>query len=194
MRESLKLLQPSEELAALIGDQPMSPAQAVEELWGYIRENGLQDAGNPRRIKADANLGRIFGGKDQVTVLELARLIGKHLSAGSEGEAIPDEELWEGVRGKGAGVGVRDAGMLAGDVRRGTETEIPGTMSGESPGQAGSGRKIPAGIIKLVEEKIPGASECLRSRGDIPELIPVSSVSPASWETVKKEVGRWEDF
>ena len=53
----MKLLQPSEELAALIGDQPVSPAQAVEELWGYIRENGLQDAENREGSKPTQTWG-----------------------------------------------------------------------------------------------------------------------------------------
>ncbi len=74
----MKRLQPSEELAAIIGHEPMLQAQVVEGYWSYIRENGLQDARNPRRIKADENLGRIFGGQDQVTLFELTRLINGH--------------------------------------------------------------------------------------------------------------------
>ncbi len=89
----MALLQPSEELAAVVGDEPVSRAQVVEELWGYIRENGLQDARNPRRIKADENLGRIFGGQDQMTLLELTRGVNRHLFACSEGQGVTDEEL-----------------------------------------------------------------------------------------------------
>ena len=51
-------------------------------MWGYIRENDLQDARNPRRIKADDNLWGIFGGREQVTLFELTRLVNQHLSVG----------------------------------------------------------------------------------------------------------------
>ena len=148
----MKRLHPSEELAALIGHEPMSPAQVIEELWGYIRENGLQDTKNPRRIKADENLGRIFGGKDQVTVLELARLIGKHLSAGSEGEAIPDEELGRKFEEKvlasayetlGCSPGISDEDLKQ-TFRELCQENRPDRLAGE---------EVPAAIIKLVEEK-----------------------------------------
>lgn len=89
----MALLQPSEELAAMIGDVPLYPAQVVEELWGYVRENGLQDTKNPRRIKVDENLGKIFGRKDQVTLFELTRMVTKHLFVCSEGSLVTDKEL-----------------------------------------------------------------------------------------------------
>ena len=84
----MAILQPSEELAAIIGDEPVSQAQVVEELWGYIRENDLQDARNPRRIKADDHLRGIFGGQDQVSLFEFTRLVNRHLFVGAEGEAV----------------------------------------------------------------------------------------------------------
>ena len=164
----MKRLQPSEELAALIGNEPRSPAQAVEELWGYIRENGLQDAKNPRRIKADENLGRIFGGQDQVTLLELARLIGKHLSAGSEGEAATDEELWRELEEKELASAYETLGCspemsdeeLKREFRELCQEFHPDRLAGE---------EIPAGIVKLAEERfqeIQGAYEVVvTSRG-----------------------------
>jgi DNA topoisomerase-3 len=39
----------------------------------------LQDPNNKRAINADAKLKPVFG-KDQITMFELAGLIGKHLS------------------------------------------------------------------------------------------------------------------
>ena len=53
----MERLQPSEELAAIVGDEPMYRAQVVEKVWGYIRENGLQDPRNPRRIKPTKTSG-----------------------------------------------------------------------------------------------------------------------------------------
>ena len=51
----------------------------MKQLWTYIKENGLQDTVNKRAINADARLLPIFG-KPQVTMFELAGLVGKHLS------------------------------------------------------------------------------------------------------------------
>ena len=176
----MKRLQPSEELAALIGDELMTPAQAVEELWGYIRENGLQDARDPRRINADDGLRSLLGGKDQVTLLELARLVHIHLSASPEGEAATDEELGREFEEQ---VLASSYETLACSPEMSDE-ELKmkyRELSREYHPDRLAGEEIPAGIVKLAEERFPGDSERLRGRGDIPELIPVSSVSPASW-------------
>ena len=148
----MKLLQPSEELAGIVGHEPMPPAQVVEELWGYIRENGLQDPRNPRRIKVDENLGRIFGGKDQVTVLELARLIGKHLSAGSEGEAIPDEELGRKLEERVLASAYETLGCLPEISDEELKQKFRELCQENRPDRL-TGEEVPAGIIKLVEEK-----------------------------------------
>ena len=52
----------------------------IKKLWDYIKANGLQDATNKRAINADALLLPVFG-KPQVTMFELAGIVGKHLSA-----------------------------------------------------------------------------------------------------------------
>ena len=52
--------------------------EVVSKMWTYIKKHGLQDAANKRNINADAKLKEIFG-KAQVTMFELAGLIGKHL-------------------------------------------------------------------------------------------------------------------
>ena len=51
----------------------------IKKLWDYIKANGLQDATNKRAINADALLLPLFG-KPQVTMFEIAGLVGKHLS------------------------------------------------------------------------------------------------------------------
>jgi DNA topoisomerase-3 len=71
---------PSAELAAVIGTDLVARTAVVKKLWDYIKANGLQDAKNKRAINADAKLKPIFG-KKQITMFELAGLIGKHLSA-----------------------------------------------------------------------------------------------------------------
>jgi DNA topoisomerase-3 len=71
---------PSAELAAVIGVEPVARTQVIKKLWDYIKANGLQDATNKRAINADAKLLPVFG-KPQVTMFELAGIVGKHLTA-----------------------------------------------------------------------------------------------------------------
>lgn len=75
----MKALTPSAELAAVIGSAPLARTEVVKQLWVYIKANNLQDAKNKRNVNADAKLKPVFG-KDQVTMFEIAGLIGKHLS------------------------------------------------------------------------------------------------------------------
>ncbi len=72
-------LKPSAELAAVIGPDNVARTEVVKKLWDYIKANGLQDAKDKRSINADAKLKPVFG-KDQVTMFELAGIVGKHLS------------------------------------------------------------------------------------------------------------------
>lgn len=71
--------QPSAALAAVIGDGAVSRPEVVKKLWDYIKANGLQDAKDKRRVNADAKLLPVFG-KDQVTMFEIAGIVGQHLS------------------------------------------------------------------------------------------------------------------
>jgi DNA topoisomerase III len=70
--------QPSAALAAVIGAEPVARTEVIKKLWDYIKANGLQDAANKRAINADAKLLPVFG-KPQVTMFELAGIVGKHL-------------------------------------------------------------------------------------------------------------------
>jgi chromatin remodeling complex protein RSC6 len=74
----MKALTPSAELAAVVGAAPLPRTEVVSKLWVYIKKHGLQDSVNKRNINADDKLKVIFG-KAQVTMFELAGLIGKHL-------------------------------------------------------------------------------------------------------------------
>jgi len=71
--------QPSAALAAVIGEGAVSRPEVVKKLWDYIKANGLQDAGDKRRVNADAKLAAVFG-KPQVTMFEIAGLLGAHLN------------------------------------------------------------------------------------------------------------------
>ncbi|MDP3761235.1 MAG: DNA topoisomerase III [Ramlibacter sp.] len=73
-------LKPSAELAAVIGAEPVARTEVIKKLWDYIKANGLQDATNKRAINADAKLLPVFG-RPQVTMFELAGIVGNHLSS-----------------------------------------------------------------------------------------------------------------
>ncbi|MBK6570364.1 DNA topoisomerase III [Candidatus Aalborgicola defluviihabitans] len=70
---------PSAALAAVIGTDPVARTEVIKKIWDYIKANGLQDATNKRAINADAKLLPVFG-KPQITMFELAGIVGKHLS------------------------------------------------------------------------------------------------------------------
>jgi upstream activation factor subunit UAF30 len=74
----MKALTPSAALAAVVGAAPLPRTEVVSKLWAYIKKNGLQDKVNKRMVNADAKLKEVFG-KAQVSMFELAGLIGKHL-------------------------------------------------------------------------------------------------------------------
>ena len=76
----MKPLKVSEDLAAVVGSGPMPRSEVVKKLWVYIKKNGLQDAENKRNINADAALKKVFGGKAMVNMLEMTKLVSKHLS------------------------------------------------------------------------------------------------------------------
>jgi chromatin remodeling complex protein RSC6 len=74
----MKALTPSAALGAVVGSAPLPRTEIVSKLWTYIKKNGLQDKVNKRMINADAKLKDIFG-KAQVSMFEMAGLIGKHV-------------------------------------------------------------------------------------------------------------------
>ena len=69
---------PSPALAAVIGAEPIARTQVIKKLWDYIKANGLQDSQNKRAINADAKLLPVFG-KAQISMFELAGIVGQHL-------------------------------------------------------------------------------------------------------------------
>lgn len=74
----MKPLSLSPALAAVVGDKPLPRTEIVSKLWVYIKSKGLQDKINKRMINADEKLRAIFG-KAQVSMFEMAGLIGKHV-------------------------------------------------------------------------------------------------------------------
>jgi upstream activation factor subunit UAF30 len=75
----MKPMMPSSTLAAVIGNSPMPRTEVTSKLWGYIKKNNLQDKTNRRMINADDKLRDVFGGKRQVSMFEMTKLVSKHL-------------------------------------------------------------------------------------------------------------------
>jgi chromatin remodeling complex protein RSC6 len=75
----MKPMNPSATLAAVVGNSPMPRTEVTSKLWGYIKRNNLQDKTNRRMINADDKLREVFGGKRQVSMFEMTKLVSKHL-------------------------------------------------------------------------------------------------------------------
>ena len=75
----MKPVQPSDTLAAVVGSKPIPRTEVTKRLWAYIKKNKLQDPKNKRMIKADDTLKAVFGGKAQVNMFEMTKLVSKHL-------------------------------------------------------------------------------------------------------------------
>jgi chromatin remodeling complex protein RSC6 len=74
-----KPVQPSEELAAVIGSGPLPRGEVVSKIWEYIRSHNLQNPENRREIVADDQLRKVFG-KDKVTMFEMSKHLAAHLT------------------------------------------------------------------------------------------------------------------
>jgi upstream activation factor subunit UAF30 len=75
----MKAMTPSAQLATVVGSTPIPRTEVTKKLWQYIKRKGLQDSKNRRNINADENLKPVFGGKAQVSMFEMTRLVNKHL-------------------------------------------------------------------------------------------------------------------
>jgi upstream activation factor subunit UAF30 len=75
----MKPMQPDAVLAPVIGDKAMPRTEVTKKLWAYIKKNSLQDAKNKRNINADEKLAAVFGGKKQVSMFEMTKLVANHL-------------------------------------------------------------------------------------------------------------------
>ncbi len=75
----MKPMSPSATLAAVIGSNAMPRTEVTKKIWAYIKRNGLQDKKNRRMINADDKLKPVFGGKAQVSMFEMTKLVNKHL-------------------------------------------------------------------------------------------------------------------
>ena len=75
----MKAMTPSADLAAVVGAAPLPRTEVTKKVWDYIKLHNLQDAANRRMINADDKLKAVFGGKAQVSMFEMTKLISGHL-------------------------------------------------------------------------------------------------------------------
>ena len=75
----MKAMTPSATLAAVVGATPLPRTEVTKKVWDYIKKLDLQDAANRRMINADDKLKAVFGGKAQVSMFEMTKLISDHL-------------------------------------------------------------------------------------------------------------------
>jgi chromatin remodeling complex protein RSC6 len=75
----MKPVQPDAALGAVVGSKAIPRTEVTKKLWAYIKKNGLQDKKKKTNINADDNLKVVFGGKKQVTMFEMTKLVSKHL-------------------------------------------------------------------------------------------------------------------
>ena len=76
----MKPLTLTAELEAVVGKGPMPRFEVVKKIWVYIKKNDLQNPENKRNIIADDKLKPLFGGKKEVNMFEMTKLVSKHLS------------------------------------------------------------------------------------------------------------------
>jgi chromatin remodeling complex protein RSC6 len=67
-------------LSEVVGSKPLPRTEIIKKIWEYIKKNKLQDSKNRRMINADAKLKVVFGGKGQISMFELAKVINKHVN------------------------------------------------------------------------------------------------------------------
>jgi chromatin remodeling complex protein RSC6 len=75
----MKPVQPNETLAVVVGSKPLPRTELTKKLWQYIKKNGLQDKKVRTQINADAALKAVFGGKKQVSMFEMTKLVSKNV-------------------------------------------------------------------------------------------------------------------
>jgi chromatin remodeling complex protein RSC6 len=75
----MKPVQPDDALAVIVGSTPVPRGELTKKLWDYIKKNKLQDEKNKTLINADDALKVIFGGKKQVSMFEMTKLVSGHV-------------------------------------------------------------------------------------------------------------------
>jgi len=70
---------PNAALAAVVGAKALPRTELTKKIWEYIKKNNLQDKKDKKQINADDKLKVIFGGKKQVSMFEMTKLVSQNL-------------------------------------------------------------------------------------------------------------------
>jgi chromatin remodeling complex protein RSC6 len=73
-----KPVQPSAQLAAIVGAEPLPRSEVTKKVWDHIKKNNLQNPENKREIIADDKLQPIFGAK-KLDMFQMTKAINSHL-------------------------------------------------------------------------------------------------------------------
>ncbi len=76
----MRPMQPDDKLASIVGSKPIPRSEITKKVWDYIKKNGLQDKKKRTQINADDNMRAVFGGKSQVSMFEMTKLVNQHMS------------------------------------------------------------------------------------------------------------------
>jgi upstream activation factor subunit UAF30 len=74
----MKPMRPSEDLAKIVGTEPLPRSEVTKKIWAHIKKNKLQNPKNKREIIADQKLQPIFGGK-KLDMFQMTKAVNKHL-------------------------------------------------------------------------------------------------------------------
>ena len=74
----MKPMQPSEQLAKIVGSEPLPRSEVTKRVWAHIKSNNLQNPQNKREIIADEKLQPIFGGS-KLDMFQMTKAVNKHL-------------------------------------------------------------------------------------------------------------------
>ena len=74
----MKPMRPSEELAKIVGAEPLPRTEVTKKVWAHIKKHKLQNPQNKREILADDKLQPIFGAK-KLNMFQMTKAINKHL-------------------------------------------------------------------------------------------------------------------
>jgi upstream activation factor subunit UAF30 len=75
----MRPMQPDSKLAAIVGSKPMPRSEITKKVWDYIKKHGLQDKKKRTMINGDDNMRAVFGGKSQVSMFEMTKLVNQHM-------------------------------------------------------------------------------------------------------------------
>lgn len=76
----MKPMRPSEQLAKIVGSQPLPRTEVTKKVWEHIKRNKLQNPENKREIIADEKLQPVFG-KKKINMFEMTKAINNHLKS-----------------------------------------------------------------------------------------------------------------